>query len=186
MYGHTTNNWPLYYSTIELSPQHSEGRVTEKNIVLSEDRITFGQIAACRHANGRDWWVLVFKYFSNEYLRYLLHPGGITAYPADRVGPMRPSGIGQAVFSPDGTQYAKFDLTQGSHLSLYDFDRCTGTLSYFRQLNYPYPTGISGGLAFSPNSRYLYVFSNNYAVQYDTYADDIQSSAARYGASPPR
>jgi PKD repeat protein len=175
-YGHVTNNWPLHYSIIELSPQYSDGRVTEKNVVLYEGQVTFGQMAACRHANGRDWWILVFKYFSNEYLHYLLHPGGITPYPADSVGVMRPSGVGQAAFSPDGTQYAKFDLTQGPHLGVYDYDRCMGTLSNFRQLNYPYPTGISGGLAFSPNSRYLYVFSNNYAVQYDTYADDIQSS----------
>ncbi len=186
-YGQHHSTWPLYYSVIERSPQYPDGRVTEKNVVLYEGQVTFGQISACRHANGRDWWVLVFKHFSNEYLRYLLHPGGIMAYPADSVGVMRRTGVGQAVFSPDGTQYAKFDLQMGPQLSLYDFDRCTGTLSNFRQLNYTYPTGISGGLAFSPNSRYLYVFSNDYAVQYDTYADETQSSVtlvAQYQVVP--
>ncbi|HRD80682.1 MAG TPA: PKD domain-containing protein, partial [Saprospiraceae bacterium] len=179
-YGQVHSNWPLHYSTIELSQQYPDGRVTEKNVVLYEGQVTFGQVAACRHANGRDWWILVFKYFSNEYLRYLLHPGGITTYPPGSVGQLRPSGVGQAVFSPDGTKYARLNLDgfaiNKQHIDVYDFDRCTGMLSN-PILFHPLHVSSNGGMAISPNSRYLYFLGWSKIYQYDLNAPNIESSA---------
>ena len=180
IYGHSTNTWPLYFSSVEISSQYPEGRVIDKNVVLSEDRITFGHISACRHANGRDWWILVFKYFSNEYQRYLLHPGGITAYSASSVEQMRPSGLGQAVFSPDGTKYARLNLVKfeidKQYIDVYDFDRCTGMLSN-PVLFHPTHVASTGGIVISPNSRYLYFFGASKTYQYDLHAPDVESSA---------
>src|SRR5690606_33998998 len=56
-----------------------------------------------------------------------------------------------------------------------DFDRCTGLLSNPVHQNI-IDTAWSGGVAISPNSRFLYVSSYKYIYQYDLYADDILAS----------
>ncbi|HRD81883.1 MAG TPA: hypothetical protein PLL53_14060, partial [Saprospiraceae bacterium] len=176
MYGQSAACFPFYYSLIDVSENDGLGSVLEKNIVLTEDTIGIGQITACRHANGRDWWIIVFKYFSNQYHSLLLHPTGVMQYPLKIVGIPRPSGSGRAVFSPDGTKYVKFNLQMGPHLDVYDFDRCTGNLSNPRYLNYNHLTDLTGGVAISPNSRYLYVSSGRYIFQYDLHSENIGSS----------
>ncbi len=175
MYGLTSKTFPLYYSTINMSENNGQGEISEKNVLMINDTIGFGKLNAVRHANGRDWWVIVFKYFSSTYYRFLLHPQGVTELETDTVGNAIPSGVGQAVFSPDGTKYAKLNLYLGPYLDIFDFDRCTGLLSNPVHLTYdPHP--LHGGVAFSPNSRYLYVSSDRYVYQYDTEAEDIAAS----------
>src|SRR5690606_1739043 len=60
-------------------------------------------------------------------------------------------------------------------LSVYDFDRCTGLMSNPTQFVYG-DSAWSGGVAISPNSRYLYVSHYNYIFQFDLWADDLLSS----------
>jgi hypothetical protein len=175
MYGVTSSVFPFFYSLINISNTQPGGAIVEKNIILKEGPVSLGKLTSVRHANGRDWWVIVFGYFSNSYYRFLLHPQGVTELEADTVGNVIPSGVGQAVFSPDGTKYAKLNLHLGPYLDIYDFDRCTGMLSNPVHLTYdPHP--LHGGVAFSPNSRYLYVSSDRYVYQYDTEAEDIAAS----------
>ncbi|MCB9294600.1 MAG: PKD domain-containing protein [Lewinellaceae bacterium] len=94
------------------------------------------------------------------------------------IGEPVPSGLGQALFSPDGTKHIRYNGIsdqEGEYTTIYDFDRCTGELSNFRQFNYP-QGGPAGGAAFSKNSRYLYTTSSIYIYQYDLWADDIEAS----------
>ncbi|MBK8193639.1 MAG: hypothetical protein IPK76_10695 [Lewinellaceae bacterium] len=58
---------------------------------------------------------------------------------------------------------------------LYRFDRCTGQLAYPLRKNYAIPD-YRGGVAFSPNSRYLYVANYTKIYQYDLEASDILAS----------
>jgi hypothetical protein len=173
--GQSSGTFPLYYSVIVFDSLSPDGMVLEKNVVLTEMPVIHGKLTAVRHANGRDWWILVFKYFSNQYHRFLLSAEGIAGLPMDSVGLPIPAGVGQAVFSPDGTKFAKLNLHFGPYVDIYSFDRCTGLLSqpvHFRYTESP----VHGGLVFSPNSRYLYVSSDQYIYQYDTWAADIAAS----------
>jgi len=178
MYGHTSRMFPLYFSSIQIG-ENGSGTLLEKNEVLAdESTLGLGKITAARHANGRDWWVVVFGYFSNQYHRFLLHPGGITEYPMGSTGEATPSGVGQAVFSPDGTKYVKLNMyliAGPAYLDIYSFDRCSGLLSDPLQLIYQ-DSAFHGGVAFSPNSRYLYVSSHRYIYQYDTEAENVEAS----------
>jgi len=169
--------FPFFYSIINFSINQPQGAVLEKNIVLTGNQISLGKLTSVRHANGRDWWIIVFGYFSNTYHRFLLHPEGVFEYPLDSIGNAIPSGVGQAVFSPNGEKYAKLNLHYGPYLDIYDFDRCTGLLSNPVHMTYgdSLPP-FHGGVAFSPNSRYLYVSSDRYVYQYDTEAEDIAAS----------
>lgn len=179
--GQSSGTFPLYFSIVVFDSLSLHGMVLEKNVVLTEDLIIHGKLTAVRHANGRDWWILVFKYFSNQYHRFLLSPEGITEVPMGSVGLPIPAGVGQAVFSPDGTKFAKLNLHLIGgpvYLDIYNFDRCEGFLYTPIHLTYQ-ELGLSplhGGLVFSPNSRYLYVSSDQYIYQYDTWAADIAAS----------
>ena len=86
---------------------------------------------------------------------------------------------GQAVFSPDGTKYARYSAAD--ELRLFDFDRTTGDLSNFQLIEIPPdtlsnpPLGLSG-LAFSASGRFLYCSNWDKIYQLDLEADDIEAS----------
>ncbi len=168
----------LYYTLIDMNLNNGLGAVTEKNQIIFEDILDHGKITAVKHANGRDWWVLTLTYDSNCYRKVLITPEGIENHGLTCVGDAVIGGLGQAVFSPDGTKYALYNLVNintGNHLAIYDFDRCTGELSNPIQ-DILIDTAWTGGISISPNSRYLYVSSFNYIYQYDLKADDILST----------
>jgi hypothetical protein len=170
----------FYYTIVDMSAENGLGAVVEKNRVLLEDILDMGKLTATKHANGRDWWILVRKYNSNQYYRALLNPEGIHVAGLQPVGnPLSSNSIGQAVFSPDGSKFANLHLTGYAgdpiYVSIFDFDRCIGELSNPVQFTYA-DTAWCGGVAISPNSRFLYVSSFKYLYQYDLWAGDIESS----------
>lgn len=169
----------LYYSVIDVMAANGQGKVVEKNKLLVSDTLTYGKVCASRHGNGRDWWILVNEYGSNRFYTLLLDPTGLHIYMVQSVGQNIPSSLGQACFSPDGSLFATagaINASQGSFLDLYDFDRCTGVLSNHRRHNWGLETEWAGGVAFSPNNRFLYVSANWHIFQYDLWASDWISS----------
>src|SRR5690606_34052923 len=100
---------------------------------------------------------------------------GPLAYETQSLGMEIPHGLGQAVFSPDGTKcvhYSQVSMSAGNFLNIYDFDRCTGLLFNPIHENIV-DSAWSGGVAISPNSRFLYVTSYDYIYQYDLWSYDI-------------
>lgn len=165
----------FYYSLVDMSENEGLGSVIEKNEILLNEPLAVGKITATKHSNGIDWWILIRKYRSNEYYRFLLTSDGISNLGVQEVGNPFESGVGQAVFSPNGKKHARYNtvsLTEGDNLNIYDFDRCNGFLSNPVQ-TISLDSAYSGGAAFSPNSRFLYLSSFNYVFQYDLEADDI-------------
>ena len=165
------------YSLIDISD--GKGRVVEKNIQLISDTLETHNMAAAKHANGRDWWIPVKESDSNSGYMFLLSPTGVELKDTFKVGKKSLDGLGQSVFSPDGTKFISYngvDLEFGEYLDIYDFDRCTGILSNQRQFNYLDSTVWSGGVAVSPNSRYLYLSNTLRLYQFDLWADDIIGS----------
>ncbi len=161
----------LYYSVIDPFIG-SKGTVTQKNQTLIDDTTEVGNILSCRHANGRDWWLLIKKFNKNEYYTILMGQNGVI----DIFTQIVPGSIhhvgGQACFSPDGSKYAVF--SNSCQFRLYDFNRCTGELSNF---NYKFITNnTAGSISFSPNSRYVYISSLNSIWQFDTQASDVLST----------
>jgi hypothetical protein len=80
-----------------------------------------------------------------------------------------------ACFSPDGTKLGIYDLVNGTYL--FDFDRCSGSLSKYTHISHIEPQAWLGGVCFSPNSRFLYLTERfDYLHQYDTQVDSIVDS----------
>lgn len=166
--------WRLYQNTIDMAD--GKGRVAEKLKLLVQDSMSWGKITGAKHANGRDWWVVVPQaVFTNQHYIGLLSPRGFV-FKTSISGNYIEDGLGQAVFSPDGTKYIKAInvlLKTYPKVQIYDFDRCTGELSNQRTLIIKDSTGFSVGVAVSPDSRYLYVTRSRFAYQYDLKASDI-------------
>ncbi len=167
----------LYYSKIDMN--QGLGVVTKKNEVVAEDIMEPGKLTACKHANGRDWWLFMRRYSSNEHHTFLLTPSGFETQAIQAIGDSIPSpGLGQSIFSPDGNKFVELSLysfEEGNFLNIYDFDRCTGELSNPVHISYT-DGAASGGVAISPNSRFLYVSSFHYIYQYDLWANNIEAT----------
>lgn len=180
----------LYLTTIDMSLDGGLGGVVSKNQVLLQDTMNVGRITAVRHANGRDWWVFCHKWGTSLYFRFLLTPEGVSLDGTQSIGVTRIADGGQVCFSPDGSRFAYF-YAGPSGLETFDFDRCTGLFSNPAHIPIV-ATGGACGVAFSPNSRFVYVSSSPDVYQFDAEAEDVAASQVLiatwdgfYSPSPP-
>lgn len=172
------------YSVADMSLNNGLGRVVQRDILACSDTLFINQITATRHGNGRDWWILIPHYHDSLYYRFLLDPSGVALHGKQEMSLVQMGGLGQACFSPDGEWYARFNwhgLTDSSYstMDLHRFERCTGMLGprISRTYNLDNPeSGKPGGVAFSPNSRFLYVSRWDTIFQYDLHETDIVAS----------
>ncbi len=175
-------NWNfdlLLYHVVDLNANAGLGKVTEKKKVLLQNTpMKKSQMAACRHANGKDWWLLKMAGDTNMVFTFLVQQDTILRYPNQYL-PFALRGVndvwGQMKFSKDGrkwaTTYDAFNDTTYQHYGdvyVANFDRCTGQLSGFQQfIAPPYIDTGNGGLEFSPNGNFLYVTKYNAVQQLD-------------------
>jgi hypothetical protein len=140
---------------------------------------------ACRHANGKDWWLLkqagdsingnrIFKFLFTQDSVYNM---GVQTIPYPFRG--YTDLYGQMVFTQDGTKWASTYCAYPSTGEVYlaDFDRCTGMLSNFDKIIVGgqatgFPAGdiqedtSNVGLCFSPNGQHLYISRYSHVMQY--------------------
>ena len=177
-YGLSYATFYLYYSIIDMSLDGGLGAVTQKNSVLLQDTLVDGRLTATKHANGRDWWLFAHKDFSSLMFKFLITPNGIQGPFVQDLITYRGHDFGQTVFSQDGSKFAYYETV--NDLDIWDFDRCTGEFSNLIHItiNDSMPTG---GCAFSPSGRFLYVSSTNYLYQFDTQASNVPASQTTVG-----
>ncbi len=174
--GHPQGNNPsslhLYYSLIDPLAANGQGELISKNNLVISDTMENSNVLAVRHANGRDWWVVVKRFYEDRFYSILATPDSVYA-PVSYNTQSPPAVIGgQACFSPDGKHYASFSNI--SQLKIYDFNRCSGILSNYKA---KFITNqIAGFTSFSPNSRFLYVSSIDSLWQFDMQASDVLAS----------
>jgi hypothetical protein len=174
----------LLYSVVDASKNAGIGKVILKNEFIQKDTFS-GMVSACRHANGRDWWLVIQE--NNRFVAlpptgkakyhiYLFNPYGIHYQGEQEVGQLfsYQSWIGQSCFSPNGNSYAIGNIHNG--VNFFNFNRCAGILSNPGHLNFSADTVGSMGLAFSPNSRYLYVTTGLWILQFDMAAANVEAS----------
>ena len=172
---------PLTYSIIDRGNQNGIEEVILKKEIILTDTLGPGEMTATLHGNGRDWWILAPHYDSNEYYKFLLSSSGVEYVGKTITGDSTETSLGQAVFSPDGRWYARYnwygEVSSISYhqLDLYSFDRCEGELSNHIHELLP-GQGTPGGVAFSSNSHYMYVSAWDTIYQYDMTVSDILAS----------
>jgi len=169
----------FYQSTfIDMSLNNGKGKSISNFTIEYPDDVKGYNLSACKHANGKDWWIINFSYNSKKFYRLLLTKDGVTG-PWEQInGPPRDTfdELGQSVFSPDGKKYA-CTYSASDKVWLMDFDRNTGLFSNLKILDFEIKEDWHlRGVAFSPNSKYFYVAADYFLYQYDTDTIDIQSS----------
>jgi hypothetical protein len=184
----------LYYLTIDKQLENGLGAVVQKDSIAINDTLILGEITACKHANGRDWWIVCHRIMSNTYYKLLLSPSGVSSPIIQNIGDTMQyiQGTGQAVFSRDGRKYASYHPNDPDNdLLILDFDRCTGNFSKPIHVSIN-DSSVTGGIAFSANSRFLYACSRNYIYQFDMNDTNIALSQKKvatydgyYSPNPP-
>ena len=146
----------ILYSTVDIAQNGGKGKVIESNVELFHGCPQV--LCANRHANGRDWWLLLGSNESDAYYRFLLTPDTILGPWTQQIeNPARDSFayFGWSEFSHNGSLFANTHGRMG--IAVYDFDRCTGLLSNLRFIPVTSPTeNIRHTAIFSPNDRFLY------------------------------
>ena len=169
----------LLYSIVDMAENNGKGKVLAKNMELMSDSLSYGEMAAVKHANGKDWWLVTPKDASNTFYVFLFTDQGITDTLIQTIGDQPPaiaSGGIQIYFSPDGNSLFR-SVPKGSVLS-YQFDRSSGILSDFAPIavNYGNWLPVTTGGAVSPNGRFLYLTTELRVYQFDLWSDNISAS----------
>ncbi len=168
----------LYYSIIDMSLNGGKGGVVAKNTVVISDTLNPGKITACKHGNGRDWWITCLRANSNIIYKLLVTPYGIQGPFTQSIGTARTISKGQVRFSKDGTKFAHFhsEHATNSSLEIFDFDRCTGIFNNANQIILPQAIAWGGGVEFSANGNLLYTSSIDSVYQFDLQSGNIAAS----------
>ncbi len=178
----------VHFALIDMAANNGLGKVVDKNIpfLTGNLELNFKHAGAVRHANGRDWWILIPNRMEPKYYRILLTPAGFSTPEVQEIGLNPPTTdpnyyIGPNLFSPDGIKYADYDFRTG--VQFFDFDRCTGLLSNPVKVSYtagPLDNNGQSGVAFSPSGRFAYLtYAQDFGLemrQYDMQASDIVGS----------
>jgi gliding motility-associated-like protein len=158
----------LRYTTVDMKLANGLGDVTGAATRLPTPALTSKiaeKLIAVRHANGRDYWIVVHGWENNSFFSFLLTTSGVVGSPVvSSVGPVLDGVGGQAPFSnaaghlraaPDGRHLAMAALYRD--LGLYDFDPATGQVSNYVDLTPP-ATGqpLRYGVEFSADNSRLY------------------------------
>ena len=170
----------ILYTYVDMELDDGKGDVSVKNQIAYNEKVTnTGFLNACRHANGRDWWILQALEDSNIYISILLTENGFEIVNEQAIGPLitNNDGAGQTTYSRDGSLFVVNSYL--SHVLIFDFDRTTGLLSNDRKViieDTPDLFEFNRGAAFSPNDRYLYTTTQKELFQIDLHADDLEES----------
>jgi hypothetical protein len=174
----------LSCSMVDMSLDGGLGGVDPlfKNRFVINDTLIYGRMTGTRHANGRDWWVVVHRSDSDLYYKLLITPDSIYGPYSQNIGRQDhwEKFTQECTFSPDGSKYAMMLTVDTSTLyniiDLFDFDRCTGLFSNPREVIVPDSFLLYAGCSFSPNSRFLYVSNQIEIYQYDTWDSSMNAN----------
>jgi hypothetical protein len=168
----------LYLTKIDMSLDSGRGAVTSKNYQLyTGDTLVPGYLAAIKHGNGHDWWLVTRKLNPSVFYKWLVEDDTIKGPFTQTITGSSPPfsfGTGQVCFSPNGETYAAMYMNK--HLYVYDFDRCSGEL-VFKFTSFLNDSSYYGtGCAFSASGQFLYVATAFFIYQFDMHAANIDSS----------
>lgn len=147
------------YSIVDMTLNEGLGDVvsSQKDIALFTP--VTEKLTAVKHRNGKDTWVVVHAWKSNEFLSFLVTEKGVTTTPvSSKVGTVHDGGTlntqGYLKANPDGTNLA-LALEESDIFELFDFDNASGKVSEpltlkIKDKSYPY------GVEFSPDGSLFY------------------------------
>ncbi len=165
----------LTYHIVDMDKNNGKGGVTSKNnILIHTPYLSHCMMQAVRHGNGKDWWLMKPAKDQHKFYTFPVKEDTILGPNVQEFNfPNwdKQHTYGQSVFSAKGDQFAF--VTESNRLPnvrLYDFDRCNGSLSNYRNIPLPQDTTKDDwlqGVAFSDNGKFLYANTHYFVYQID-------------------
>jgi hypothetical protein len=171
----------LYMHVVDMKANAGLGKtIVKKQVVTNNKYYSRVGMTACRHANGKDWWLAKQGADSNIIYTFFVGKDSIAGPFAQGFTTPKYNDAdrsGQLIFNQQGTKIANVQ-EQPNQLFLADFDRCSGQItnpktfnipallidSYY---NYTQLETLPSGLCFSPNGQFLYVVMRSKIFQLD-------------------
>ena len=168
----TTDRYDLMnFHQVDMKANNDSGKVIVKKKIVTKN-IFYSRVgmSACKHANGKDWWLVKQGADTNIIYTFKVSKDSIIGpfvqgFPMPKYNKFDRSG--QLCFNPQATKIANVQ-EQPNQVFVADFNRCDGQITnpkvyYIPALlidSYYSYTALdvnAGGLSFSPNGRFLYV-----------------------------
>ncbi|MBO9703550.1 MAG: gliding motility-associated C-terminal domain-containing protein [Sporocytophaga sp.] len=173
----------LSYTTIDLSFNNGEGRVTNVNVPLNTP--VANKISGMKDDQG-NFWVVAHELNSNNFISYKIGTSGFSSTPViSSTGTVQTNGQGYMKFSKDGTKVA-VALAEQNKVEIFDFNKNTGQLTISDTI-----TNVTNpfGLEFSDDNNKLYVSTNGdgHLYQYDltkATSTEIENSQVTISTDP--
>jgi len=181
--GYSYPSYDIFESIIDITLDGGLGGVISKNNIVFSDTMNWG-FGACKHANGRDWWIVASKHDSNKMFKLLYTPNGIENISFQQLNvPVAWYNVTHLDFSTDGSKFAYYvydSISVNSSLLLFNFDRCTGQFSNDQII--PLTNGVYlWGLTFSPSGEFVYTCSSGYIFQINSNTLSVDTVATYDG-----
>lgn len=154
--------------------------VTFVNKAILSDTFAFASMAAVKHANNEDYWIVNPHDSSNVYFSIHARQDDLGAVVKQFIPNLfqRQHNGSLAKFSPNGETYVGFETVyQEQSLKIFSFNRADGKLNL--EYTLPNPDTVNtfiGGIEFSPSGQFLYVSTRKVIYQYDLEAADVEGS----------
>jgi hypothetical protein len=161
----------LDFSIVDLNLNNSLGEVTMKNQFL-EDSVC-EKLAATRHCNGQDWWIVVRKANSDYFVSYLLTSQGISNLPVLSLSSF--PYISTGLFGSNAGRYGQMKISPNGKLI-----GCAYSNGGFEILNFDNLSGETGNVIFREFDPNLMA----YGLSFSTDSKDI-FAGYRYFQAPP-
>ena len=167
------------YSVVDMNMDGGLGDVVTKGVAITGS--TNESLAAVRHSNGSDYWVIVHKVNTDSFYVYHINKVGIAGVVKNKVGPFVGQYAGEISVAANGEKIA---LHATFSTGLFNFDAATGTISNYIDLLQPSSFGT-----FSPDCQLLYIndINTKQIFQFDaTNTNDVAATKtliANTGAS---
>jgi len=156
----------LYFSYAYLDIP-TQSLISQENTILDIPTQN-GNMQACRHGNGRDWWIIKPGINQNSFYIGLLDPNGLSMEEIIVPG-IAPNKQARTFsqFSFNGDKFVHFAVFPNRLMFSYDFDRCSGTLSNMQlhDLSDSLRAGDINAMTLSPDGSKVYFKKGGYPQQ---------------------
>jgi Secretion system C-terminal sorting domain len=175
----------FYYTLIDMADV--SGYIRKKNRVLLSMPDSFPTSSfpvATKHANGKDWWLIIPTItYQKAFHSFLIKGDSIIRQPMQVMADTFITRNWEIIareftFNHKGDKLIHFGYK--NQLQIYNFNRCTGSISLANDIFVDDTTVNSnmyyGAAAVSANDRFLYLGTKWHILQYDLEAVDIAAS----------
>jgi hypothetical protein len=170
----------LRYYSIEMNDEGSLKSLSPGTQLSPGIMWSRTQMMACRHGNGKDWWLLKRTYAGDAIYTYRFNTDGTVQELGLTAIPWLPQSIidlvGTISFNSTGTEFACARTDLQRMFFRCSFDRCSGAIQPMEKLSPPIYAqdsfvgiidSIPRSCVYSPNGRFVYLARFTQIVQID-------------------